>query len=194
MESYEIRPEWLTTAQTFADLSLASRRGQLARRGQFNVEKIRQDIVNGVVAEFAVQEWALERFDYCSTPDTQVYAVREKSWAPDLVTESARIHVKTYSNPRWNSWVFTYAPDRRDVDPVVEEPDERDYLALTQVDNDKQMVHVKFVLRAGSVINLYRAPKLDYLVASKLVLYPVDLQHVPRETWTPKRPSSNTPR
>ena len=172
-----IQPQWVSDATEFAHASIASRRGYLASRGQFNQQKILDDIVNGAVAEFAVAWW----FEHtqgatCSKPDLAVYTGRKKSWAADLQLGDQKIHVKTFSNPKWSSWVFTYYEDKGD--PLVDEPSPDDYLALTQVDTTTNCVRLHYFVRAGRVINLYRPPLLKHLQHSKLVLDPADLDRL----------------
>lgn len=172
----KIKQEWQQAASNFAIQSLSTRKSKIAQRGQSSEKKILQDITSGTIAEYGVQAYLRLLGIEVSAPDITIYKVRDKKWSADLAGSGLQVHVKTFTNPRWSSWVFTYNPDRGDVDPVVEAPTENDVLALTQVTADHVLIH--YIVAAGSVINLYRPPLLPQLQYSKLVLYPADLDRV----------------
>jgi hypothetical protein len=183
MHTIPIDSNWKEKARDFATRTVMSRMSKLRSRGQRNIEKITKDVMAGTIAEFGVREMLLHTGDYTdiSLPDLELYVGKQKSFKADLVglsktTGTQHIHVKSYSNPLWSSWVFTYNPDRGDVDPLIEQPSEQDYLALTYVNFVDNVVELKAFIRAGKVINLYKPPILPQLKFSKLVLYSEDLK------------------
>lgn len=170
-----VHAEWLKKAQDFANASLESRQAKLQRRGQSNTEKIKADIECGVISEYAVWWWALWNFDYCTEPDLTVYTAKKKTWQPDLRVGDIGLHVKTYSNPKWSSWVFTHCPSRRDVDPIIYSPQLTDMFVLTYTNIEEQYVQIKYFCSAFDVRHSYEEPLLPQLKFSKRVLYPATL-------------------
>ena len=190
MTEVKILDSWRLVALDFANKSMESRKSKLKSRGQTNPAKIKLDIACGAIAELAVKQWWQERYAAkLLGPDFNVYEARKKSWTPDLVCESvdekygvqpiANLHVKTFTNPKWSSWVFTYHPDRQDMDPVITTPQDNDFLVLTQVGTDSVTIH--YYLKAKLVGDLYRAPILPQLARSKLCLYPSDIDRYLKE-------------
>jgi hypothetical protein len=184
MYTVRIDPAWQTLAEDFATRTIESRMSKLKSRGQSNISKISQDIVSGALAEFGVRDILRRHLEYdtVSEPDLNLYVGKQKSFSADLVGtvhgDSHLVHVKSYSNPKWSSWVFTYNPDRGDVDVLIESPKINDYLALTYVDLIGGTVSLRYYLQAGKVLNCYRPPILPQLKFSKVVLYPEDLDRV----------------
>lgn len=168
-------------AREFAEASIESRRQKIASRGQRRLQKILDDITYGTAAEFAVAAYLNARDVECTAPDLAVYAARQKSWAADLTCMHGPIHVKSCADARYDSWVFQYAPQlpgherRYDCDPIIMEPHDGEYLALTRIDPTTHTITLAYMIHQPDTLGLYELPQVHQLRNSKRVLYPKTL-------------------
>lgn len=165
----------------FATASIESRREIVASRGQTNIDKLRRDITFGAIAECAVWRWLVGNKIDCNPPDFTVYHPSEKSFDADLTCEYGQLHVKTFSNPRWSSWVFQYSGHGQDTDKLLVTPHPGHYLVLTELVRDMNVV-LRFLVRQPDVLGLFEPPILPHLQLTKRVLY----QHtLLKQDWVP---------
>lgn len=167
----------------FADARLKGSSELYKRRGEARLEKIRQDIITGALAEFAVKECVQSDARYCSEPDLTIYEQANKSYAADLESENCQIHVKSQTkeaSERWGlSWIF------QKNDPLVRQPESTDIIALTQVDGLSVevigLVSARTLLRERLIAEprnvkyarTKRAVYYDELLASKINLWEI---------------------
>lgn len=169
-------------ARDFAARSVESRKDKLAARKQVNLDKIVSDITSGAVAELAVSYWFnLVQEIECSQPDFALYDKNKKSFAPDLTCAFGALHIKTYTDTRWSSWVFQYGERGYDCDPLVREPHPDNYLILTYLDLARKVLRIEFILHQPDILDQFKEPVIPRLRSYKRVLYPVDLR-IPSET------------
>jgi hypothetical protein len=165
--------DWWTASIGFAQESFESRRKKINSRRQSNKEKILHDIASGTVAEFAAHHWLTEQGLQVSEPDLAIYTAKQKSFGADLVDveRNMHFHVKTYSDPKWASWVFQAAS--WDTDPLITKPHPNHYLVLTHT--TKSSVQVQYVIHQPNVVGLFEDPVVWRLRSTKQVLYPKTL-------------------
>lgn len=165
----------------FADARIALSQKVYKARGEQRVAKIRQDIINGTLAEFAVCNLLNQKNVECTSPDLTVYSVEQKSYNADLKSGELEIHVKSQtrdSAQRWDeSWVF------QKTDPLVGRPKPEQLVAFTVVDGKEVQIRaivgakdlakeLLFTdLRVGSYGRTKRAVYYDELVASGIELF-----------------------
>lgn len=170
-------------ADTFARQSIDSRKDKIARRRQTNTDKILSDIRAGGVSELVVSYYfnSLLQID-CTQPDFEIYDKTKKSFAPDLTCAFGALHIKTYTNPKWSSWVFQYGERGYDCDPLVREASPDNYLVLTYLDLDRKVLRIEYVLHQPDILTKFKQPVIPRLRSFKRVLYPNDIHVITGES------------
>ncbi len=162
--------------EDFVTKSVPTNTDEYKRRNQFSVNKIKQDVYNGKMAEFGVYEFLSDRFEV-SEPDIQVYSARQKSFDADLFLtnkngKEVKIHVKSQhidsANRFGKSWSF------QPEDVLTFSPDENDTVCFCLVHDDTTIEILKNI-KAVDLVNRYKDPKLPKLKGKKRVIYFEDL-------------------
>jgi len=163
-------------ALKFAEDSVETSLKHYARRNQTNATKIKGDIYVGKVGEQLVHDY-LKKYDPTITePDYKVYKPREKTWAPDMHTDTYNVHVKTQSIESSNkygiSWILQYDDAGKHRDKHLVNPQDNDLQVFTLVDVIKKHFHICAVIPIKFMVeHLLDLPKLDYLQKTKRAVY-----------------------
>lgn len=159
----------------FANDVVSSNKDEYARRKQFNINKIIDDIYIGKLAEFATYKILKTKRDTVTVPDIGIYSKNRKSFSADLTMDSYSIHVKarkTEFAKKYNlSWSF------QAYDSLIKSPTEYDLISFCVVISSSE-VDVKRIVQANKLINLYKDPELVKLHGIKKVLYWDDIKIV----------------
>lgn len=125
--SYDIR----IMCEAFADRVIATNKDEYARRKQSDIDKIRNDIVTGKLAEWGVYFIYIKRGRYLDPPDMKIYYSWNKSFDPDLRWDVFNLHIKSQtieSSMRYgNSWIF------QSKDPLFEFSNQYDIVVACRV-------------------------------------------------------------
>lgn len=168
---YPISSYQMNSCVEFAVSSVESSKDHYASRNQFDVDKIKNDIYLGKVAEYAVYNHYYQNFGKISKPDVKVYRGKDKSYDADLKTKKSLVHVKSYfsksSYPP--SWVFQKS------DPLVHSPKENDVIILCIVDETGKG---KGYVGDATTLQEYYKPLRKASLDSKTAIYLNDLMHL----------------
>ncbi len=170
----------------FAEECYPTNKGRYSTRNQSNKKKIKEDIVNGKLGEFAAYEFLIKQgFAPNNKPDLVIYKGNKKSWKADLVIDSTNVHVKTQaisSAKKYGlSWTFQYnsfSGSKGNQDKLISNPE--GVLILTLVDGLD--VYIMACLPSVSCVPRFlQEPKVEWLKAVKRVLYYKTLQESIKE-------------
>lgn len=132
-----------------------------------SIEKIISDIYLGKMAEFAVFNYLVQQDKTPTYPDIGIYPNKRKSYDADILVGDTKIHVKScVFNERFdNSWVF------RPNDPIVKDPDDKDFVALCILENNQ---FTGMFAKAIELVGMHKPPRNpNYPMA---VIYEADLK------------------
>jgi hypothetical protein len=141
--------------EAFAKRVIDTNKDEYAKRKQSNLDKIRNDILVGKLAEWGVYFIYLKRDRYLNTPDMTIYQSKDKSFAPDLRWGLYNLHIKAQTVESWlsygDSWIF------QAKDPLFEFSNEYDIVigcrasydefyreAFVRIMLEKQFKQIKF--------------------------------------------------
>jgi hypothetical protein len=191
--SHSITEETFLRCQAFADASVGSNAPKYAKRNQFNVEKISQDIRTGKLGEEIVYQALVSQFPKLSKPDHAIYTGKQKSWAPDLSDPESGIviGVKTQeikSETKYGrSWVFQYRAGKAyDVDKgIFGDKDDKHYVAFVSINSEKRIGELRGIVRVSWLHekNLFKPMKLQHLQSNKMAVYYSDLATYGKQLW-----------
>ena len=143
------REDFFEKCSRFADESLPTNKDEYEKRSQYNIDKIKEDIKNGKLAEFCVYHILSQikaSTDDLPLPDLTIYPASKKSFQPDLVLtrktgKIINFHIKTQTIESGNmfgvSWSF------QKYDPVVTRPTDSDYFIGTTLDLNNNICTIK---------------------------------------------------
>ena len=119
--------------ELFTKYSVNTSTDEYKRRMQFDVDKIKNDIYYGKIAEFMVYNYLVECDRNPTTPDLNIYLKDEKSYDADIFLDNIKLHVKSHLiNQNYPvSWVF------QKNDPLILNKNDNEFLALvvSEIDN-----------------------------------------------------------
>lgn len=188
--------EMADKCRQFATDSLDTSVDQYARRGQDPSKRQRMiiQLTNGKLAEEISHATWLPYFSDLSSPDYNVYSKKDKSWDPDLTSESSNIRIAVKAKDardaaEWGaSWIFEKTDrkifgsklDNQDLDP-------NQYVCMVVVDLLGLKGEVKACVRLQWLHDnkLFEKPDRDYL-GTKLTVRLRTLEKViqsPEELW-----------
>jgi hypothetical protein len=155
----------------FSVNSVESSRVHYASRNQFDLNKIKNDIYLGKVAEYAVYNHYYQNFGKISKPDLKIYIGKEKSYDADLKTKKSLVHVKSFfSKSGYNpSWVF------QKNDSLVHSPEKNNVIILCIIDETGKG---KGYVGDAIVLQEYYKPLRKESLSSKTAIYLKDLMHL----------------
>lgn len=170
MKSYHLSSDIIRICQNFSDLVVNTNVDEYAKRNQLNIEKIKQDIMIGKLAEWGVYFIYLDRGrKTISLPDMSVYSRRNKSFDPDLNWGLYKLHIKSQTSlsaKRYgDSWVF------QSKDPLFEYSNEYDIVVGCRVDFYTDGAYVKIELEKPFKKLVFGEPKLSKFENNKKVVY-----------------------
>lgn len=157
----------------FADLRTADSEKLYKSRGEKNSKKIYEDILNGVLAEWACHDYLSKLVPELSEPDMQIYEKRKKSFSPDLSSGNFKFHIKSQSKASADrygaSWLF------QKTDKLFQRGAKDEFLVFAIVHQD----HVEFLggVSISDLVekNLLAEPKVYQYRFSKVAIYFQDL-------------------
>jgi len=169
--------------ETFTTNVVNTNLEQYAKRGQKDPKAIYKQIMEGKLAEIAVEKLMKSLGIKTSEVDFGIYDKKHKSWAPDLVTDFGSVHVKSMCTKQAKkytlSWTFQ-AGRSWDTDKLISQAKEDDYIALVEVNDTDYTQPIKIVglINFNHILanDLLKHPKLPQLLGIKKVLYYTDIQ------------------
>jgi hypothetical protein len=171
--SLKIKKKYMNLADNFSSKSYKSNLDCYKGRNQKNPSKIQKDISQGKVTEFVVWDYLVSLGLNPTKPDTTVYKKNKKSSKADIKVGRYDLHIKSQSIEQskkyTDSWVF------QPEDPLIVRPKKKDIIVLCIIDYEKNEILIKNVIFATNATDLYKDPKVKYLIGKKVVLYNKDL-------------------
>ena len=161
----------------FAEKCYKTNKKEYKRRGQDNPQKVKQDIYQGKVSEYAVYVMYSEMDGCtCSKPDIAIYKANKKSFSPDLTIHSngkefyghVKSQLKEQAEKFGVSWMFQH------YDPLVRNPLLSDYIIPTII-LSLNFIRVYKPIKAINLIGKYGKPKVHQLRNTKVALYGSDI-------------------
>lgn len=162
-------PAVVAACEAFADKRMTGSADLYRSRGELKLDKIRQDIVTGALAEFAVYEYFSNKGVECSKPDLEIYENKKKTYSPDLVAGGCVLHVKSQtvaSAAKYgSSWLF------QSTDKLLGTPSETALMIFCLVDGHR--VEIKAIVSVLDIVEngLTAKPKVWRYANSKVAIY-----------------------
>jgi len=180
-----ISEEIFNKAKEFAEASVSSSADKYARRNQFDVEKIKQDIKVGRLGEEIVYQELVRYFPQLSKPDYNIYDANNKSWDPDLKDPILNIKfaVKTQdvrSDQEFGtSWVFQYNQNKNyDCDKEIFKETSNSFVCFVSLNSPRRYATIRSIVKTSWLHenNLFKNMKLEKLIGNKMAVYYDDLE------------------
>lgn len=171
----------LKACSDFADKRMQGSEALYRARGELNSAKIKQDIINGAMAEHAVQQYLVAKGLQASAPDLAIYKGRQKSFSADITAADKKFHVKSQTKDSADkyglSWLF------QEQDKILTLPGENSFLVLCMVDGEE--VHIKAIINEVvlSEANIVSKPKIGRYANTKKAIYFDDLLKSNLNLW-----------
>jgi len=143
-------------------------------RGEQKVRKIYEDILTGVLAEWAVYLLLKDRIEGLSEPDMTIHEKQKKSYAPDLISPLYNFHIKGQSF--LSAAKYGMSSLFQQTDKLLLQPADNDVIVMCIV--DKAAVDVKFIGLVKDVLaaNCVSCPKIQRYGHTKYAIYLADLE------------------
>jgi hypothetical protein len=188
---FVISEEVFDKCTKFAQDSVESSANKYARRNQWNVAKIMDDIRNGKIAEEMVYQKVSELYPNISKPDFNVYEKKNKSWDPDLTDPAVPVRIAVKSQDikadlaYGRSWVFQFGNGKVDCDTgIFGEKDDHHYVCFVSLNTPKRIGELRSMVKVSWLHEkeLFKPMKLKNL-SSKLAVYYDDLEPLADQLW-----------
>ena len=173
-----IQFEHQSKVANFAELCYKTNKHHYKRRGQNDPRKIKLDIYNGKIAEFAVWDhYKTVKGVECQKPDLTILEANKKSYEADLKLKKMNgkeslLHIKNQTVEQSEkfglSWMF------QKNDPLVFRPLLNDYVVLT-VFLSMNLVRVFKPIHSRHLLNRYEKPRVAQVQDTKLALYATNI-------------------
>jgi hypothetical protein len=173
IRSYVLPREIYLLCKHFAFKSYATNEDCYSRRGQSDITKVTNDITIGKLAEWGVFFMYLQEGRHnISSPDMNIYSVRQKSYDPDLKWGLYRLHIKSQtleSSERYgSSWMF------QAKDPLFAKSDNCDIIigcrvGLNVLEDDSCLVEIQLEKPFDQLV--IGEPKLSKFSNGKKAIY-----------------------
>ncbi len=170
----EISDEDIEKIDEFVEKSIVTHISHYRKRNQTDIQKIKNDIYNGKLAEFGVYYLYKDRMKI-TYPDINVYHTSKKSFDSDfIINDSIHLHVKSQhimiSKKFGLSWSF------QKEDSLTYSPNENDWIIFVLVE-DYNRIRIIKRCKASDLKNKYKEPLLERLKSIKKVIYYEDLKN-----------------
>jgi hypothetical protein len=130
---FEISSYYQEVCEQFAEDQLSTSKDLYSYRGESRLDKMKDDIITGKMAELAARKFLLELGYSCPKPDFSIYERQNKSYEPDLTTECGlRIHVKSQGLVSYKRYGASWLLQKNDR--LTRDPDKKDILIMVLVD------------------------------------------------------------
>lgn len=159
----------------FADRRMLGSADVYAFRGEASQQKMREDILVGALAEFAVYEFLKDKVEGLTRPDITIQQAKQKTFRPDLTSPTAKFHVKaqtTRSAQRYGySWLF------QKEDRLLNFPTLDEYFVFCSVAEHSFEVKILGIALVRDIVNLelVGVPKIPKYAYTKKAIYLDDL-------------------
>lgn len=167
----EVTEEQVSACEKFALERVGASEALYRARGEERTAKMVEDIINGSVAEFAVQAYLLSKGYECTAPDLSIHA--QKSFSADLMSGSNYINVKAQTSAsamRYSSsWIF------QQEDKTLTLPSEKGYAFFCIVDGSKVAIMAAVYLIDILEAEAISRPKVGKYAMFKSAIYLSDL-------------------
>lgn len=158
----------------FADDVIGTNVRKYAQRNQYNKHVIRDQIIQGKMAEWGVYLIYKKNGYFCTKPDMRIYKGRHKSYDADLTMvigqgrskEIYYIHIKSQSEDSAEKYGFSWLFQKKD--PLVNKPKPEDMCIFCLVHNDNK---VEILLEEFAHKLKFSEPKLNYIKETKVAYY-----------------------
>lgn len=159
----------------FVEKSINTHTNYYKKRNQNDIDKIKQDIYNGKLAEFGVYYFYKDRINI-TYPDINIYQSSNKSFDSDfIINEKINLHVKSQhknlSKRFGMSWSF------QKEDSLTKNPEENDWVIFTLI-ADYNKVEIIKKMKGKELVDKYKEPQLDKLKGIKKVIYYDDIKNI----------------
>lgn len=183
-----IKKQWIEKAAEFAEKSIGTNIGIYAKRNQFNPEKGKADNRNGKIGEIVAHSFLLPKFPDITTPDFEVYAAKNKSWAKDLSSTKANkvfgVKSQTIESAKkyGESWVFQN--EDAGVHGKTDKSDDGNFILFVLLDLTEKLGYVRAAVKVKWIHEngLFKPMKLAHLTSKKAVYYD-DLKKHKGQLW-----------
>lgn len=170
IKTYCLSSDIVKLCRNFSELSVNTNTDEYAKRKQFNIDKIKYDILIGKLAEWGVYFIYLDRGrSNINPPDMNIYNKNKKSFDADLRWGMYNLHVKsqdsTSANRYGDSWLF------QSKDPLFEFNNEYDIVIGCRINIDNAGATVNIVIEKQFYKLKFSEPKLKKLIDNKKALY-----------------------
>lgn len=169
----KLKPSDKEVAEAFANARLEGSANLYRFRGEQNIDKIKEDIVVGALAEIAIAKQLQSRGVEVNEPDFKIYETKQKSFSADLSDGYYMFHCKAQSLKSAKTYGTSFMFQK--TDKLLTNPSPRDYLVMAVVDDLK--VEIKAVVLVQDIIkyDLLGEPKVPRYRHSKHTIYFNDL-------------------
>lgn len=160
---------YLKKCQDFANARIDGSKQLYAYRGESNIEKMKEDIVVGLMAEWGCYKWLKSLGLNPSKPDMKIYEGRRKSYSADIFCNDLRIHVKSQSEKSSARYGLSWLGQK--TDKLWSSPDNQDLVFFAQVSGN--VVKILGMVSAKDIVenDLLKEPKVPKYRHSKVAIY-----------------------
>ena len=133
-------------------------------------KRVKEQIYAGKMAEYAVFNFLVDKYERVSEPDIMIYGAEKKSYDADIRVDGNNLHIKScaYGTKYPNSWLF------QPTDKVTTEPNEKDMIAFVMYEGSTNFTG--YFVKAIDVLSLYTLPMKEELIKlGKKFIYEEDL-------------------
>jgi hypothetical protein len=166
--SYTLSSDIIKMCKHFAEKCVITNIDEYKKRNQSDIDKIKNDIQIGKMAEFAVYYILLNAGkNNITLPDLNIYNKSKKSFDADLINENKKIHIKSQTKESADafgeSWLF------QKVDPIVINASDDDHFIGTKVDFKTGKIEITLSKPVTKLV--FSKPKLQKLQGTKVCVY-----------------------
>lgn len=192
MIEFKISKDTFDKCNKFATDSVGTSTDKYANRNQFDINKIKNDIRNGKIAEQQVFLYFKEKYKDLNSPDFEIYTAKNKNWDHDLKCSSFNLAVKSQELQSTfdfgKSWVFQFGNGNKDCDTGVFkasiEEDKKHFVAFVSLNILARSGKIESVVSIDWLKqhSMFKPMQKESLRSNKLAVYYDDLkQH--KDIW-----------
>lgn len=169
----EIKDEDIKKINDFVNSSINTHTSYYKKRNQEDIEKIKSDIYNGKLAEYAVYYFYKDKIKI-TLPDIDVYQGYKKSFDSDfIINDNIHLHVKSQHINLSKRFGLSWSFQKEDM--LTKLPNEKDWVIFTLIE-DLNKVKIVKKIKGVDLISKYKDPLLERLKGIKKVIYYDDIK------------------